>query len=685
MTIQYTGRRMKRNHANAKPRYIIAINCEPYRTKVEGRPDEYGHSFRLGNSISCRIANNKAGSQEAKQFDSPGELRRYIYNFSKSNYTTWVIAHGMLSMFRLAEFPTDIDAGIILPDTPRSTRKRETNDSDDVHCSGLVVLESPPTIIAVRCMDTGGRIVFVDTLNWFCVPLRELNTACGTPEMTRPAWDAPFQDWSKYCINCVETVYHTFLNLIWFASEHKLGNFAYTAASQSMRAFRHGRMPINPSCHDNMMVKDWERAAYFGGRSEVFRWGEIKEECHHLDVNSLFPSIMAKCEVPIRLDEYYDSPINAESISETTASKSVARCLLETSRPWYPVRRDNFVCYPIGRYWTCLCGNELALAKRSGHIREISQLAVYQTASIFGLFVQDFWNLRKQYQLEGNDLYNTFCKMILNSLYGKFAQRAPRWQPCEDIPELPDWGRFNEVNMVTGEIKEYRKFGKYTQENVGKQEKLDSFVAISAFITSAARMRMNSLRQIADLRNVFYQGVDSLIVNNDGYANLETAGEVEYTTLGKMRLEYSGSPTTIYGVSDYRMGERVIMAGRPSHATQIDDSTWLATILGGCSNLFRGVSPVGMRESQVRWTRADNYRKGATNANGWVDTLLLNDNYASGIANSPSVELSPFAKSATSSVYAAASLDANISEPFSNTRKASSSDKPNCERTKSLF
>lgn len=685
MKQQTTGHKLALNHSNALPRRIVAIDCESRREVCNDNGIIAKQTFRLGVVKSCRYANNKAVGVRTKRFSDAKELREYVYSHTNKRYTTWVIAHGLLADFRLAGFAHDIDAVIITPDSPRAKRQRECNDIDDPHTAGLVVLESPPTIIGVRCTDSDGRIVFVDTLNWFPIPLRDIGRSISIDKLDMPAWDAVDEDWFTYCERDTEILFAAFLRLMAFIREHDLGMFRYTAASQAISAFRHKYMPRQVYIHDNVMVKSWEREAYFGGRSEAFRYGQIAETCHYVDVNSLFPFIMQSLMVPYKLREYDENGVDPRVISQSTANMSLAECTVQTDRPCYPVRRDDFICYPIGKFSTALCGCELASAIRRGHVTSIRSIAVYDCDAIFELYVNSLWEMRRGYRQSGNATYSDFCKFLMNSLYGKFAQYAPRWQPVPERLDIDDWSQTAVVDWTTGEITEFRKFGKYTQQKMPKVERSDTFVAISAFVTAAARQHMDGLRAIAGHANTYYQGVDGLIVNDEGLGLLESAGEVSPYELGRLRIDYSGSPTEIYGIADYRLGGKVIMAGRPSMAVQLDDQTWLATLLSSKTDLFNGTVPVGMEEYQMKWKRNQQYRKGTFDQHGIWQPLVLDDQAGSGTTTSPSVALTNFAIASTTPSNSFGSPPFQASTACNTVRMDSSSVNPSARCSRSLF
>ena len=67
---------------------------------------------------------------------------------------------------------------------------------------------------------------------------------------------------------------------------------------------------------------------------------------------------------------------------------------------------------------------------------------------------------------------------------------------------------------------------------------------------------MNRLRTVAGQKNVYYQGVDALIVNSAGYRSLLAAGEVSQLEIGKLRLEHTANYGAVSGICDYNLGDK---------------------------------------------------------------------------------------------------------------------------------
>lgn len=642
---QNSGRRMRLNHSGALPRYIIALDTEtlPHPMGTDGK--RFSHQFRLGVAVSARLVGLKPVGKKIHRFRTIDELWTVLKSLTAANYTTWVVCHNTLFDMVVAGMPGEFENGSLGIDWPRSKRAGTTDDNSGRERKATICIESPPTIIAARCGATQGRIVFVDTLNWFQCSLRELGNACGLEKMEMPPFSAPDSEWFEYCQRDTEITFETFLALIRWVKENDMGMFRYTGPSQAIAAYRHRCMTHEILIHDNLPIKVVERSGYFGGRFECFRLGRINETIHQFDANALFPSVMLYNHFPCALDSYHLDSTYKPWPDDLDPRCAIAEVILDTTDYNYPYREKRGVAYPTGRFATTLCGPELAIAVQSGKVLLCRSWARYRLEPIFTKWVNELWAMRQGYKESGNKLYEQFAKMLMNSLYGKFGQRSPEW---ESVPERMDalpWMTWADYNSATGERTVYRSFGWQVQRQLPREDRhhaempvddwethakrfsggeIDSsFTAVSAFVTSYARCAMNRMRKIAGRSNVYYQGVDSLVVNNQGKMQLENAEQIHPTELGKMRLQLSADHGEIAGCSDYRIGDKVVIAGLSRNRILPNNTTKLQRTFSAKEHLFRGYASSEVIEEISEWRKRQEYWKGTVGQDGTVCPLVL--------------------------------------------------------------
>lgn len=619
MQFQHTGHKIKLNHSNALPRYLISLAVEHGTETIDISGKRIAHKFKSVSLTAGRFIGDKFTAVKDVHYDDRQSAWSYIYGYTRPNYTTWLVGHNVLSQLILLGLPDRLQQSELSIDKPRSKRKREDNDETNVHQAGLAVIESPPTIIACRVASTQGRIVIVDLANWFPGELSTIKAACGfTPAIKGADCDPNYQQ-SRATQDDSRFVHSAFENLIKWVKDNQMGTFRYTASAQALGAYRHRFMKQAMYVHDNAPIQELERRCYYGGRSEAFKLGVFSEVVYQLDVSGLFPSVMSQNCFPQRLVRSEQRAELIELLPSIDWSASCADVEIQTDKPLYPLRTDTHVIYPVGRFRTSLCGNELYQAFRAGIIRKCGSWSEYKLAPLFSLWVSALWDMRQVYRLEGNSLYEQFTKRIMNSLYGKFAQLTPAWVNVDDKHDMLPWTTHASYDCTLNDWKFYRSIGWQVQLKQGRKTRPQSFYAISAFVTAAARQRMDWLRRVAGKRHVLYQGVDSLIVTPTGRDNLTEQGEIQENTLGKLRLQYQSDYGYINGISDYQIGSKRVLSSRAlnSEISDLGDVTQHKYYI--MENLFKRRPVDHVEEKLEEWHRQSKYSKGIVGQDGWIE------------------------------------------------------------------
>lgn len=231
--------------------------------------------------------------------------------------------------------------------------------------------------------------------------------------------------------------------------------------------------------------------------------------------------------------------------------------------------------------------------------------------------------MRQEYKEAGNVLYEQFAKRIMNSLYGKFAQLTPSWLNVPNDYSMLPFTTESRLTHATNEWTQFRSIGWQVQKLTERTEKEGSFYAISAFVTAAARRRMDRIRNVAGKKRVLYQGVDSVITNGEGKRNLLNAGEIVPGRLGKLREEHSAGSGTIRGISDYELGDKIVLSSRclNHEKNALGDITQHRTYI--MQHLFRNGPIDHIERKAEEWQRRSKYQKGDIQPDGWVEPLAL--------------------------------------------------------------
>lgn len=157
---------------------------------------------------------------------------------------------------------------------------------------------------------------------------------------------------------------------------------------------------------------------------------------------------------------------------------------------------------------------------------------LFKPVNIFKKFVDDMYSLRSQYPK--TDPMNLIAKLMMNSLYGRFAMRPINneftfcnWAEFKSITEkflVNDYIQFNSesffVDFTNGDHADTGQLEKYPKVSIG----------ISSAVTAYARVYMSKFKNNPNF-NLYYTDTDSIFIDK------ELDSELVSKKLGKFKLE----------------------------------------------------------------------------------------------------------------------------------------------------
>lgn len=226
------------------------------------------------------------------------------------------------------------------------------------------------------------------------------------------------------CVLLFDTLKEAFNKL-----ENKVGGrVSISAASTALATFRASFQdrPL-PDCGPNSNAL--ARAAYYGGRCEVLRQtfaGSYHEPLYCFDVNSMYPWAMSQpMPIDVTPDHGKDSWDNPAAVGFIDCAVEISNCHI----PVLPHRTEaGKLIFPTGKWRGVFSTVELQLAKELGQLQSILvyNYVYYDTAPIFGEYVEKLYWLRNKENPEYNEATAKIAKLLLNSLYGKFGSSTER-------------------------------------------------------------------------------------------------------------------------------------------------------------------------------------------------------------------------------------------------------------------
>lgn len=566
------GRYLKRNHGTEAPSQLIFLDTESYKEDRSDILKRTANRLRLWCATSVRLEAGKVTRKKQADGLTAESFWKFVDDNSNSQRCTWIFAHHLSNDLTQLRFWHELDRGTFVT-TPMKSKQLGTDGKLKNSWIGKLCLESSPFWCQVRNGQKTYKMVC--TFNYWQCSLKEIGVSIGLSKLECNTDTASLPELLEYCKRDVDIVEKAVCQLIHEWKKADCGVFQATSASLALTNFKHScsvRTPCGKSVdivtQPGSKQNTLERESYFGGRIQCFFVGEIHSPVYHVDCNSLYPYVMREFSYPRRFVAYERNVPIDKLRAACKVYGVVAQVEIQSRHSTFPCRIDGKQYHTVGRYRTTLCGAEIIRAVESGCIRRCENMQIYSIAPLFSDWVSYWFDRKLAAERIGSDgkAARLFAKLILNSLTGKWAQHGRTWRDRPGHRSLCRWGGYFGWESRTNSYKRLRGIAGNLQELTDGKEPDHSFPAISAFITANAREYMRKVINVAGERNVYYMATDSLILNANGYANLQAEGYIDPSALGKFKLKGIHRYANFYGPNDYVLDAQQVVSGHISKA-----------------------------------------------------------------------------------------------------------------------
>lgn len=584
-------RYIRGNASSYTPSNLLFVDTETKGGSNGNDKDKTKHRLFLGNAIHGTWRENDIRYRRNHCFRTIPQFWRIVAGYVRPRKPLWIFSHNAGFDATICGLWQMVDSGSV-----------------DLN---FAITDSPPTIIGMQLY--GCKAYWVDTLNWFAYSVDQLGKSLGIDKLPMPALNAPKEEWEKYCLRDTEIICYAMEQLFRFHRKHDLGVFKSTGPSQSLQVYRHRFMQKQPVIrewvdkegskkrevemigiiepHDKDIVKRLERASYFQGYSWMYRVCKVLPfEQYYVerdkprtngekaialgpvyltDVNSMYPSVMADNLFPHRLMGYAVCNDRTGLYRKMDEYACIANVLIETHTRPFPVKKSSGTNYHVGKFWTTLAGPELAIAREECLIKSVAMFAWYKQADLFSPFVGYFYPLKCEYRKNGNHVMSDLCKLMLNSLPGKFGQHGGNWVGIKGVVPKVQWQQYSQFSEETNRYESYRGLGNLLQIRSPDVDAAHTFTAIPAFVNSYARIKLYEYLRVCGFRNVFYCNVDSIHCSEEGFNRLQEKGIIEDTRLGYLRVEKVAGSAVYRDIRCYQCDGSIVVAGLSKKAVSI--------------------------------------------------------------------------------------------------------------------
>lgn len=549
------GHYIRQNHSRELPRHVLVLDTE---TRPKETLEGTEHTFRLGWSCRCLIGSaGKPTEEDWRVWHSSFDLLDYMERTAPRDCNLWVFANNVFFDLQAMGFYRDF--------TMRGWQLVFSYYSQSTYM--LIIKKGRKTIKALSVS------------NYWAASTKELGRLLGEEKLSVDFETASDDALSIYCFRDTEIALDAMVRYFTFIKGADLGGFRLSRAAQAYGAWRHRFMQHRIYCHDDEEVRDLEQQAYTGGRVEAYRIGEVLGgpfSCY--DVNSMYPFIMSRYRLPGKCIDYHTdlNPDDAAGILERFSV--IAEVTLDTDAPLYAYRMGGKLVFPVGRFDAFVCTEGLRQALLRGHLVAVKRIAAYTDSILFRKYVDYFYELRQTAKETGDSITNRMAKLLMNSLYGKFAQKRPVIV-SDSIIEGDDYSREEILDSVTGRaIIKTRMFHREI-ETEGEEAVKGAVIAIPAHITEYGRMLQYEIQEKIGRDRILYCDTDSIFVDDDAVRSIPYP--VEPGTIGALSKKWSTARLFIYGAKDYETDSGVTLKGIPPYAEKIAPRTWRYTFWPG--------------------------------------------------------------------------------------------------------
>lgn len=407
--------------------------------------------------------------------------------------------------------------------------------------SGIAVILSVPTLRYKIRLNDSYRLLPYSLLKLsqeLNVTHKKIELDNTLPEILYNTDPVKYFDYLKNDTVGLSEVLLSFWQLIneFICQDNPIRKLKGTIASQAMQIFRNCFLEHSIQTVWNEEIKELERKAYHGGLVLCPNHG-IFSDCSMYDVNSMYPTAMTI------------QPVPTSGTTVWTRAYKPGRLAIYHVKYRLPDKRFVYIYNDAGQLsasgegWITSIEYDYILA-HGGTAKITSGFYYLHSGLLLKDYAIELYRMKSQAKEQGLTALTLISKLLLNSLYGKFAQRET----------------FESMKLMSGEqikdaIHKRQKIKVLGDMTIVEETRKSDYtaVAIAAFITARARLLlMDAIHD--NYSQVIYADTDSLIIT--GQQIVLNIGR----NLGQWSTEFNGCDVILLGRKNYSVikGSKVI-------------------------------------------------------------------------------------------------------------------------------
>lgn len=421
-----------------------------------------------------------------------------------------------------------------------------------------------PTHVSFDAVKGPCKLVFVDSTSVLPVSLERLGELLGIEKPKLPVEHDPDAAWWERCRVDTQILAGAYLIVVDALRNKDLGTWGRTGAGIGWNTLIRRHLSDTVLVHGIEDVREIERGAIYGGRSEAWQWGRLKRDrWHEWDYELAYGNVCSQEILPA----YYDALSIGATMKHVRNSYPNTRWLINanvcTDLPLLPMKDEHGVFFPTGEFTGWWWDVELMNAEAQGATISPIQAHKYQ----------------------GKGFMQTWANWIIDLCADQsspeakvLAVAAKQWQRSVPGRSAMRYRKFTEVGDAWRTDVSYMPMYDYDREILGavfqaagrrweawERTWWDSALPqVLSAVSAHCRVSLWRAMRVAGLDHVAYVDTDSLIVDDEGSEALRKAtlaGELgslrEKATLSRLdvwapRYVTSSHFTRIAGISGDR-------------------------------------------------------------------------------------------------------------------------------------
>lgn len=262
--------------------------------------------------------------------------------------------------------------------------------------------------------------------------------------------------------------------------------------------------------HTNREFYDRFAPYYYGGRVQCFESGIIEKKFSVYDINSAYPYAMMFAH------PYSEEYTHVEGFVDGADFYKI-RCVSRGAFPFRGLGGDGSfagLAFPaddeIRDYTVTRWEYEAGLETQTLENVQVLESYLFDDHTTFEEYVQYFYNLRLEAKSRGDDAQSLFAKLLMNSLYGKFAANPENYRNNMIVPMDVIGGLSSLGWEFGGELGPWGLAEAPLEENQQRYYNVATGASITGFV------RAMLWRAISSSKGVLYCDTDSIAVCEKG-------------------------------------------------------------------------------------------------------------------------------------------------------------------------